>query len=148
MDIQDLWSRRNILVGLTAGGATAGAVGVSQFTSASQFAALIRPVENGRRGAKLGTATSGDWALQVGSPFTAETGHVLTLVDVQVFGDNTPRPRNLRDKAFVARFDVKSGGPMQGDRTYRFNHREGGVFEMFLSSVNPNRPERMLAIFN
>jgi hypothetical protein len=148
MDISDIWSRRNVLVGLVAGGATAGTVGVQQFSSASDLAALIRPIENGRRGVKLGTATSGDWALQVGSPFTAETGHVLTLVDVQVFGDKAPRPGNLRDKAFVARFDVKSGGPMEGDRTYRFNHREGGVFEMFLSTVNPDRPDRMLAIFN
>jgi hypothetical protein len=146
-DVSSIWSRRNILVGLAAGGAAGGAASVALFSDSNAFKLLLRPDEQGRRGAKLGTGTVGDWQLQVGSLFTADSGHVLKLVDVQSFGETQGHPSNVRAKAFVARFDITKGGAMEGDRTYRFAHREGGTFDMFLAPENSARPERMIAIF-
>jgi len=102
----------------------------------------------GRRNVKLNTATSADWSLQKGTLFTAQTGHVLKLVDVQIFTEKSPRPPGLRDKAFIARFDIVRGGTLDGNRTYRFAHSEGGTFDMFLAARNPANPLRMNAIFN
>jgi len=142
-------SRRTVVIGLAAAGAAGTAtVATPLFTDPEALQNILRPLGLGKRGVGLGTATSGDWALQEESLFTAETGHVLKLADVQVFSERTPRPAGLRDKAFVARFDIVRGGPMEGDKTYRFNHRDGGTFDMYLSSKNPANPLRMLAVFN
>lgn len=147
--ILDLFSRRNILLGL--GGATAATVGTVAGTSsggAELFAQLLRPGGRGRRGVALRNAERDDWSVQVGSLFRAETGHVLKLADVQGFPERSARPKQLRDSAFVARFDITSGGPLPGDLMYRVRHGEGGEFNLFLAAGDPAKPLRMLAVFN
>ena len=147
--ILDLFSRRNILLGL--GGVTATTVGAAAGTGsggAEIFAQLLRPGGRGRRGVALRNAEKDDWSVQVGSLFRAETGHLLKLVDVQGFPERNARPRQLRDTAFVARFDITSGGPLPGDRMYRVRHNEGGEFDLFLTAGIPGKPLRMDAVFN
>jgi hypothetical protein len=147
-EILSLFSRRNMLLGV-AGTATVGGIAAAQrFTSADSLEQLLRPVQLGRRGVPLGSAEVDDWSLQVGSMFTAHTGHLLKLVDVQRFREDKNRPAGLRAKAFVARFDVAEGGAMPGEAIYRVNHPEGGVFDILLSGGIPGNPLRVAAVFN
>jgi hypothetical protein len=143
-----LVNRRNILFGLAGGAVAAGGLAVQQTGGAGTFAELLRPIGLGRSGVLLATANKDDWALQVGTTFTASTGHVLKLVDVQGFAEKGKRPANLRKQAFVARFDITSGGELPGAQLLNVSHKEGGTFDMFLTGGNPARPLRMLAVFN
>ena len=143
-----LVNRRNILLGLAGGAVAAGGIAVQQTGGAGSFAELLRPGGLGRRGAFLATANKDDWALQVGTLFTASTGHVLKLVDVQGFVEHGRRPAGLRPQAFVTRFDVTSGGQLPGSQLLRVSHKEGGTFDILMSNANPARPLRMLAVFN
>jgi hypothetical protein len=143
-----LFSRRNLVFGLV-GTAAIGTVAATQrVTGSDLFARLLRPVGLGRRGAPLASANYDDWALQVGSLFTAHTGQVLKLADVQRFPERGKRPAGLRDRAFVARFDVTRGGPLSDSGIVRFNHPEGGALDLLLSAGDPARPLRMLAVLN
>ena len=143
-----LVNRRNILLGLAGGAVAAGGIAVQRTGGAGSFAELLQPIGLGRRGAALATADKGDWALQVGTLFTASTGHVLKLVDVQGFTEKSPRPAGLRKQAFVARFDITSGGPLPGWQLMSLSHKEGGTFDILMSGANPARPLRTLAVFN
>lgn len=143
-----LVSRRNMLLGLAGGAVAAGGITVQQTGIASEgFAELLRPVGLGRRGVNLATASKDDWALQVGTFFTAQTGHVLELADVQGFRERGKRPPGLRAEAFVARFDVARGGALPDAQLLTVNHTEGGTFDMFLTAGDPSKPLRMLAVF-
>jgi hypothetical protein len=146
MAIESVFSRRGLVVGM-AGAAVAGTVAVQKSGGAEAFARLLRPHGQGRPGAWLAKATSDDWALQIGSTFTAHSGHVLKLIDVQRFPQKGTRPKGLRDRAFVARFDVVKGGKMPGNTVYRVNHKRG-PFNLFLDAENPTRVRRMTAVFN
>ncbi|HEY6815927.1 MAG TPA: hypothetical protein VI168_10345 [Croceibacterium sp.] len=143
-----LMSRRNILLGLAGGAAVAGGVTVQQTGGVGDFADRLRPAALGRRGVNLANGTKADWALQVGTFFTAQTGHVLKLTSVQAFPERGRRPAVLRPGSFVARFDITSGGALQAAQFLRVNHAEGGAFDMFLTGGNVARPLRMLAVFN
>ena len=146
MDYLGLFSRRNMLLGL--GGATAaGAATVGGGSTASFFEQILRPSEGGRTDVALRSAAYNDWAAQVGSNFTAHSGHVLKLVDVQRFGNKGARPHNLRQQAFVARFDISRGGGLP-EELYRVAHPNGDTFEMFLTKGSPDKPLRMLAVFS
>lgn len=147
-EILSLFTRRNMILGVAGTAAVGGVAATQRFTSAETLEEILRPLQLGRRGVNLGTANADDWALQVGSTFTAHTGHLLKLVDVQAFRADKSRPAGLRDKAFVARFDVAEGGAMSGSDLYRMNHPEGGTFEMLLTGGVPGKPLRMLAVFN
>ena len=146
LDIFSLFSRRNLLVGLFGTTAAAAAGGVMHFRSPEEFSRVMRPRGRGRRRVPLGTAAHKDWAAQVGTLFTAQTGQVLELTDVQGFQEKNERPEGLRDSAFVTRFEIKRGGPLQGDRIYRFAHAKGGTFEIMLATGSD--PLRVSAIFN
>lgn len=144
-----LLSRRNLVLGLAgtaAVGVTVGTVSTQGSEGADAFARLLEPVGLGSRGVQLATGSVHDWRLQVGSKFTAQTGHVLQLANVQSFPDSE-RPEGLRDRAFVARFDVVQGGALPGSQTYRVSHGEGGTFDMHVTSGDPAKPLRMLAVF-
>jgi hypothetical protein len=139
-------SRRNMLLGL--GGATAAAGVVTVGTGAAgPFAEFLRPVAGGRSDAALYAAGYADWRTQVGTNFTAHSGQVLKLVDVQGFSNKGPRPSNLREQAFVARFDIGVGEAL-AEGVYTVAHPAGGTFDMFLTKGSPDKPLRMLAIFN
>ena len=145
---QSLFSRRNMIVGL-AGTATVGTIAATQkFSGTESFADLLRPAGLGRHGATLATANVEDWKLQVGSYFTAHTGQVLKLVDVQGFKEANARPGGLRTSAFVARFDVARGGAMAGAEVYRLAHPEGGTLDLFMTAADAAKPLRMLAVMN
>jgi hypothetical protein len=146
MAIESLLSRRNVVIGL-AGSAAAGTVAVQQSGGAKAFAELLRPSGKGSSNAWLAKATWADWETQIGANFTANTGQVLKLIDIQRFPADAKRPKNLRDRAFVARFDIVRGGQMAPDTIYRVNHRRG-AFDIFLSKGDPEKPRRMLAVFN
>ena len=143
-----LMSRRNILLGLAGGAAVAGGITVQQTGGVGDFADRLRQVELGRHGVNLANGTKEDWALQVGTFFTAQTGHVLKLVAVRGFPQRGARPAGLRKAAFVAAFDIASGGALAGEHTFGVNHNEGGAFDISLTSRNRALPLRMLAVFN
>ncbi len=143
---QAIFSRRNMLIGVVGGAAaTAGAVATRGFSDSASFANLFRPA-GGQRGTALAMASSADWEAHVGSFFTANTGHVLKLVDVQPFAQRQARPAGLREDAFVARFDVAKGGVLPGSQIYRFSHTEGGDVDLFMTGADPRKPLRMLAV--
>ena len=144
--MSDIFSRRNVLLGL--GGTAAAGTVAAQSGGAEFFEQLLRPTNGGRRGVALATAGYDDWAAHVGTFFTAHTGHVLELSDVQRFRTVGERPAALRDSAFVARFDSVSGGALKGSAIYRVNHPDGGTFDVFLTSGPPDKPLRLLAVFN
>ena len=143
-----LVNRRNILLGLAGGAVAAGGIAVQQTGGAGTFAELLRPVGLGRRGVYLATANRDDWALQVGTFFTASTGHMLKLVDVQGFVERNRRPAGLRNQAFLTRFDVTSGGQLPASLLLTVSHNEGGTFDIFMTGASAARPLRMLAVFN
>ena len=130
-DILGLFSRRTMLVG----GAAAAAAGIGTTTSA--FAA----------GTPLSTAEYAAWAAKVGANFTADTGHVLKLVEVARLASGGTRPDPLRDQAFVARFDITRGGAL-ADGNYIVASPGTTTFEIFLTKGGPDKPARMLAVFN
>ena len=141
-------SRRNMLIGLAGGGAaTAGAIAAFGLTDSASFASLLEPQQLARSGGPLAYAGYADWQAQVGTSFKTDSGHLLKLADVQEFAQKGARPGGLRDRAFVARFDIVSGGSMAED-LYRVVHRDGGVFNILLTHGGPDNPLRMLAVFN
>lgn len=143
-----LVNRRNILLGIAGGAVTVSGLAVQQSGGAEAFAELLRrPVGLGRSGVFLATASRDDWAIQVGTQFTASTGHVLKLVAVQGFPVHGPRPAGSRSQAFSAKFDVTSGGPLAEAQILTVSHEEGGTFDIFMTGGNPAKPLRMLAIF-
>ena len=147
-DQLSLVNRRNILLGLAGGAVVAGGIAVQQTGGAGSFAELLRPVGLGQRGAFLATANKDDWALQVGTLFTAATGHVLKLVDVQGFVERNRRPAGLRKQAFLTQFDITSGGQLPASLLLNVSHKEGGTFDIFMTGASPAKPLRMLAVFN
>lgn len=131
MEILGQFSRRTMMAGL-GGIAIAGAVNVNAQTLG---------------GASLGTANYTAWRARLGSNFTASTGHVLRLVEVQAYARRGTRPAELRPQGFVARFDVVRGGALP-EGLYRVAHPNGGTFEIFLTKGGRDKPLRMLADFN
>lgn len=142
-EILSLFSRRNMLTGL-AGGAAATAALIG--TTGGAFARVLKPSNAARRNVALGAAGYDAWSAQVGSKFMASSGQVLKLVDVESLPAKGVKPRNVRDQAFVARFEVSTGGTLP-EQLYRVAHPEGGTFEMFLTRTGPDQPQRMLAVF-
>ena len=140
-----LVNRRNILLGLAV---AAGGIGVQQAGGAGSFAELLQPIGLGNPGAYLASANKDDWALQVGTVFSASTGHVLKLVGVQGFPERNRRPAGLRPQSFVAEFDITSGDALPEWQLLTVSHEQGGTFPIFLTGGNVTRPLRMLAVFN
>jgi len=136
MDILGLFSRRNMLLGL--GGAAA--TGAFVMASGPAWA-------GGKTDVPLNTAAYDDWSAQVNSNFTAHTGQVLKLVEVQAYPVSGTRPSEVRTQGFVARFDITRGAAMAEGR-YLVAHPRGGTFEIFLTKGGPDKPLRMLADFN
>lgn len=150
-DLINLLSRRNLILGL-AGTAAAGATAVGPgFLDAASLMQLLRPSGN-RKGVFLKSGETGDWTAQRNTMFRLESGQVLKLADVQGFKSidkkGTRRPGGVRSTAFVARFDIKTGAPLDGDRIYRINHAQGGVFDIFLTTPDASRPLRVHATFS
>lgn len=150
-DLISVLSRRNLIVGLVGTAAAGTAAAGSGFIDAAGFMALLRP-NNTRRGVTLRSGESGDWADQRDTQFRLDSGQVLKLADVQSFKSTAKkegkRPRGVRSTAFVARFDIKQGGPLDGDRIFRINHARGGVFDIYLTTPDPRSPLQVAAVFS
>jgi hypothetical protein len=149
MAIESLLSRRNVIVGV--GGTVAvGALAVSDAgqKQVQAFKQQLWKNRPGRHNVRLSTASVDDWAVQVGSKFQTSTGHTLKLVDVRQFDHQGKRPAGLRDRPFVAGFEVVSGKSTLPDQLLlRINHSEGGTFDLFLTAAAPDKPKRRIAVF-
>jgi hypothetical protein len=142
-------SRRNLLVGL-AGTAAVSAVAVTDAgqKQVAAFKKMLWSRQPGNRNSRLANGSVDDWALQIGTKFATSTGHTLKLADVRQFGGQNKRPAGLRDRAFVAGFEIVEGsGTMPGETLLTVNHATGGTFDMFISPGSPDKPERRLAVF-
>lgn len=142
-EILSHFARRNMLIGL-AGGAAAIAATIG--STGGAFARIVGQSNAGRRNLALGRAGYDAWSAQVGSTFTAQSGQVLKLVDVESLPAKGAKPRHVREQAFVARFEVSSGDALP-EEIYRVAHPSGGTFEIFLTKSGPAQPDRMLAVF-
>lgn len=129
------------------------AVGALATTEAGQkevkaFKDALWQSRPGRHNVKLGTANVDDWSIQVGTEFQTSTGHTLKLAYVQQFDHQNKRPTSLRDRPFVAEFEVQPGGPpLPNQLLVRVNHREGGTFDMFLTAAGPAKPKNWMAVY-
>ena len=143
-------SRRNMLI--VAGGALAavGALIAAPYRAIfgrrpSQISA-VRP--SALRTQSLASAGYSEWTEQVGATFAVAGAQGLSLAGVRPLDSAGRRPTGVRDRAFVAVFDVLGGGTMAGDLIYTVSHPEFGPFRLFLSVADARTPSRMLAIFN
>src|SRR4051794_21054421 len=122
--IESILSRRNLLVGL-AGSAAVGTLAVTNAgkQQVAAFSQLLWQRRPGRHNVRLATASVDDWALQIGTTFQTSTGHTLKLADVRQFDHQNKRPAGLRDRAFVAGFELVSGaGALPNELVLRVNH--------------------------
>jgi len=139
--------RRHVVGGLCASGALgafAFAAVRTQQSSPAQTSATTTQVQS----TTLATAEMDRWSRMVGSEFTT-AGFSLKLMGVQALNSAGVRPPEVtRDAAFVAIFDVLSGGYMPGDLIYRMTSRSQ-VLDVFLNNAfTPQFPRRMHAVFN
>jgi hypothetical protein len=137
-EVQSHVSRRKVMIGM-AGGAAAAAVTLTGAARAQSG--------GGKNAVPLVSAGYSTWAGQVGTNFTAHTGHVLKLVQVQAYGSSGSVPAGVRNPGFLARFDITRGSALAAGR-YLVAHPTGGTFEIYLSKSGPTYPMRMLADFN
>ena len=153
MTKQTIFTRRNLLGGLLAGGAAAAA-----YAKPGLF--LNWAPAAGRRGrgswwtksaVPLARAGIDDWGAQVGTVFkvAGETGNAaLKLVSVLPFQSAGRRPASLgRDRAFAAVFEPVSGPVPAGDRTYSVQHETNSALSIFITP-RPGSEGRLEAVFN
>ena len=97
----------------------------------------------------MATGEMDHWAGKVGTEFTS-AGFRLRLAGVQAFASPGVRPADVtRDRAFLAVFDVLSGGQMPGDLIYALASAGIAPLDVFVnSSVSREYPNRMSAVFN
>jgi hypothetical protein len=142
---QKLFSRRNVVLGATGMLAVAAA-----FTSSG-----LKPlVPNGARrmlgmrpagAVELASATHDLWAAQVGQTFTI-AGQTLRLAGIRALPSPGARPASLRQRGFLAVFDVAGGATLPGDLIYELSHRLHGELSLFLTATDT--PSRVHAVFN
>ena len=145
-----IFSRRNLLGALAAGGAAAAALAAP----ALPLSWTRRPQAGSwwDRGARsLARSGMQQWKQQVGTIFTVadEEGSAdLKLVAVVPFNSGGRRPAALgRSRAFAAVFEPAAGTAPAGDRTYSVRHEAHGTMPIFMTagSVEGSRLE---AVFN
>jgi hypothetical protein len=145
-------SRRKLLIGLSGAVAAAAALVAAPFRAAivtsARDLARNQPVL-GRLVFSLADAGYEEWLDQVGTIFAVGGGTSLKLVGVTAMTSVGQRPADLRDRAFLAKFDVQNRGTMAGDLIYTASHPSYGAFSIFLSaSSDRTLPSRMTALFN
>ena len=143
-------SRRGLLASLCAS-AVAGIAGLVALNSSRRPGTGPRsaPTAQARaQGQSLATSEMDGWSRIVGTNFHA-AGFDLRLAGVEPLPSVGARPADVtRDRAFLAVFDVRSGGEMPSDLIYSMtsgNH----ALDIFLTSAATARfPNRMHAVFN
>jgi len=144
------FSRRNMLILAGTAVAALGAVIAAPYRAVigRRASSLVRAEPIGRRSASLASAGYEEWAEQVGATFLVGGAQGMSLAGVRPLASSGTRPAGMRDRAFVALFDV-AGGTMAGDLIYTVSHQNSGPFQVFLSAASdPRTPGRMLAVFN
>jgi hypothetical protein len=141
-------SRRHLLAGV-AGAAVVALVALPSWgpPAGDRARRLLAGNPLTRRFLSLAYAEMDEWAAQVGTGFTASSGHRLRLAGVRPLPSGGRRPASVaRRRAFAAFFDITSGGAMAGDLIYQVRHRHYGTMPLFLTATSS--PARMLAVFN
>jgi hypothetical protein len=72
----------------------------------------------------------------------------MKLTDVRQFSGQNKRPAGLRDRPFVAGFEVVEGeATLPRELTLAVDHATGGTFDMFVTAGSPDKPLRRIAVF-
>lgn len=145
-----IFSRRNLLGALAAGGAAAAALAAP----ALPLSWTRRPGAGSwwdRTGRSLTRGAMQEWRQQIGSTFTVagDAGTAaLTLVAVVPLNSGGRRPSALgRSRAFAAIFETAQGTPPAGDRIYSMEHAVHGKMPVFMTAGRAGAP-RLEAVFN
>jgi hypothetical protein len=137
-------SRRDVVAGLCA----SGLLGACSAGTAPEQEDMVQPQAAAANGQALATGEKDGWARLVGTEFTT-SGFRLKLTGVSSLPSAGARPPDVtRDAAFLAVFEVLSGGVMPGDLIYRMSTRSQ-VLDVFLGSAASREfPNNMHAVFN
>lgn len=140
-------SRRHVVAGMCA----SGLLSVFSFAAVrlqqQQQQKTAQPLAGQTQTQPLATSEMDRWSRMVGDEFTGQ-GFRLKLKGVQALNSKGVRPEELRDNAFLAVFEVLSGGYMPGDLIYRMSTRNQ-VLDIFLANAfTPQFPRNMNAVFN
>lgn len=152
MTKQTIFTRRNLLGGLLAGGAAAAAYAAPGL-SLNWSSSARRSGRSwwAKSAVPLARAGIDDWGAQVGTLFdvAGETGNAaLKLVAVLPLHSGGRRPASLgRDSAFTAVFETVSGAMLEGSRTYSARHEKSGALSIFITP-RPGSEGRLEAVFN
>jgi hypothetical protein len=141
-------SRRDLLAGFAAVGAFA-AVAMAAKNSRITRSSSLRGTATGTRSrpASLATAEIEHWMAEVGSDF--DIAHTrMRLSGVRALAAEGTRPAELRQRPFIAVFDLPQGEALPGNLLYHIANRNYPAFDIYLSEPGDQSLHRMLAIFN
>jgi len=142
-------SRRKMLAVIAAAGTLAAIAMAAKNTSAFQRStSLARPGSFGRvRPASLATAEIEYWQAEVGSDF--DIAHTrMRLAGVRALEVAGARPPEIRQRPFIAVFELPQGEVLPGNLVYRIANRYYPEFDIFLAEPDGSSLDRMLAVFN
>lgn len=141
-------SRRDLLAGFAAVGAFA-VVAMAAKKSGMTRSPSLRGSKAGTRSrpASLATAEIEHWIAEVGSHF--DIGHTrMRLSGVRPLPAEGPRPAEVRQRPFIAVFDLPLGEALPGNLLYRIAHQAYPAFDIYLAEPDDQSLHRMLAVFN
>ncbi len=141
-------SRRDLLAGVTAIGAFAVVAMAAKKSQLARSSSLRSSASSARsRPDSLATAEIEHWMAEVGSLF--DIAHTrMRLSGVRALTTEGPRPPELRQRPFIAVFDLPQGEALPGNLLYRIAHQRYPAFDIYLAEPDDQRLHRMLAIFN
>jgi hypothetical protein len=139
-------NRRYVVAGMCASGLL-GAFSFAAVRTQQQLAKGQQPAGQTQT-QSLATSEMDRWSRMVGDEFTGG-GFRLKLKGVQALNSKGDRPPEVtRDAAFLAVFEVLSGGFMPGDLIYRMSTRNQAL-DVFLGNASTRAfPNQMHAVFN
>ena len=140
-------SRRHVVAGIGASGLI-GAFSFAAVKTQQQLEKELKTTGQTTQPSTLATSEKDRWSRMVGDEFTGG-GFRLKLMGIQALNSKGERPPEVtRDAAFLAVFEVISGGYMPGDLIYRMSTRNQ-VLDIFLANAfTPEFPRNMHAVFN
>ena len=141
-------SRRNLLAGFAAVGAFA-VVAMAAKNSRIARSSSLRSTSGGARTrpASLATAEIEHWMAEVGSWF--DIAHTrMRLAGVRALPVEGARPAEVRQRPFIAVFDLPQGEAMPGNLVYRIANQAYPAFDVYLAEPGDQSLHRMLAVFN
>ena len=141
-------SRRAVVGGTAAGGLVAlSAIAATGTGGVDRISRKMRLMLKDRtRPASLATAEVEDWMVEIGSQFRL-VGYRLRLTGVRRL-PLEPRPVELRQKPFIAVFDLLSRHTLPGNLIYPIGHPRYPPFEIYLTNAPTSwHPRRMQALF-